>query len=377
MLRARSCVWVCSLTAVGCVIATGMATAQDKRPPEKAPRRIVVTTPLVKDVVLTQQYVGKIHAQRHIDVRALATGYIESVLIKEGQAVKKGEVLFRVLPTLYRARLEVARAELQIAQLEYENTKKLYENKVVSQQEVELHRAKLARASAKAELAEAQLNFTQLRAPFDGFVGRLQQEVGSLVKKKDILTTLSDTSVVWVYFKMSEARYLEYRKQMGKQQAATRLELVDSKVDLKLADGSRFGGIPGNIVTVESMVNNEFGGITCRVDFLNPDRLLWHGQTGSVIISRTVRKALVIPQKATFEAHGQWFVNVVGPDGVTHQREIVVKHEVDALFVINKGLVATDLIILNGTPEIPNGSKVEYEFRRPEEVFPVLKHLPE
>ena len=87
--------------------------------------------------------------------------------------------------------------------------------KVVSQAEVQLHEAKLAKAKAKAKLAEAELNFTNVRAPFDGIVDRLHQQQGSLVKEGEILTTLSDNSVMWVYFNVPEARYLEYMADAG------------------------------------------------------------------------------------------------------------------------------------------------------------------
>ena len=81
---------------------------------------------------------------------------------------------------------------------------------MVSQNEVVLYKAKLAKAQAKAKLAEAELNFTKVRAPFDGIVDRLHEQQGSLIKEGDVLTTLSDNSVMWVYFNVPEARYLEY-----------------------------------------------------------------------------------------------------------------------------------------------------------------------
>ncbi len=114
----------------------------------------------VRDVTLTQQYVCQIHSQRHIDVRALERGYLEEIPVKEGQAVKAGDVLFRALPTLYQAKLDAELAEAQLAQLEFNNTSNLFAKKVVSQNEVALHQAKLAKAQANAKLAGAELNFT-------------------------------------------------------------------------------------------------------------------------------------------------------------------------------------------------------------------------
>src|SRR5581483_5265665 len=176
---------------------------------------------------------------RHINVRAMADGYLEQILVKEGQLVKKDDVMFKILPVLYKARLDAERAEAQLAQIEFDNTKKLFEdkNRVVSQQEVLLYQAKLAKANAKVKLAEAELNFTEVKAPFDGIIDRLHEQLGSLIKKDDILTTLSDNSLMWVYFNVPEARYLEYKFRQGKNtENPQQLKLANSRIELVLAD---------------------------------------------------------------------------------------------------------------------------------------------
>ncbi len=130
---------------------------------------------MAKDVIITQQYVCQIHSQRHIKVRALENGYLEEIRVKEGQAVKKGDVMFKIVPILYQARLDAELAEAKLAELEFKNTERLFKDKVVSENEVALFQAKLAKAKAKANLAEAELNFAIVRAPFDGIVDRLEQ----------------------------------------------------------------------------------------------------------------------------------------------------------------------------------------------------------
>lgn len=326
--------------------------------------KIVVTSPLAKDVIINQQYVCQIRSQRHIEIRALAEGYLEEIPIKEGQAVKTGKTMFKVMPALYKAKLDAEAAEARLALLELNNTKRLFEQKVVSNQEVALYEAKLAKAQAKAAQAEAELNFTSVRAPFNGIIDRLQQQQGSLVKKEDLLTTLSDNSVMWVYFNVPEARYLEYRARQGKGRVnSQQLELVDSRIELVLADGSKFEQSAGNTVTIEGKFNNETGNIPFRADFPNPNGLLRHGQTGSVLIHQTLNKAIVIPQRATFEILDKRYVYVVGKDNVVHQREIVVQHELDDIFVIKKGLEVSDKIVLEGVRQVRDGEKVEYEVR--------------
>jgi membrane fusion protein (multidrug efflux system) len=335
--------------------------------PESEAHKIVVTSPVAKDVVITQQYVCQIHSRRHIKVCALANGYLKEIRVNEGQAVKKGDVMFRILPTLYQARLDAELAEARLAELELKNTERLFKSRVVSQNEVALYQAKLAKARAKAKQAEAELNFTDVRAPFDGIVDRLEQQLGSLVKEGEFLTTLSDNSVMWVYFNVPEARYLDYMAGRGQEKEGRQTELV-------LANGSKFPHTSTN-VTVEAKFNNETGNIPFRADFPNPGRLLRHGQTGNVLIRRTLKDAVVIPQRATFEILDRQYVYVVGEDHVVRQREIVVQNELDDIFVVRGGLAVCDKIVLEGVRQVHDGqSDVEYEFRKPEEALANQKH---
>ena len=323
------------------------------------PRKVVVTSPEAEDVTLTQRYVCQIHSKRHIEIRALDDGYLEKILVREGQAVKAGDTMFQIKPVLYKARLDAELAEFRLAELEYLNTERLFREKgVVSQNEVLLFRAKKDRAKAKADLAQAEFNFTDITAPFDGIVDRLHEREGSLIKELDILTTLSDNSVMWVYFNVPEAQYLEYM-------ASLKHDNEDHKIELVLANHNKFPQ-SGKIGAIEAQFNNETGNIAFRADFKNPDRLLRHGQTGTILIHRIVHDAIVIPQRATFEILDKRYVWVVGEDDVVHQRLITVKNELDDIFVINNVLDVKDKIVLEGVREVQEGGKVEYEFRNPE-----------
>lgn len=333
--------------------------------------KLVVTNPLAKDVVIAQPYVCQIRSQRNIEVRALQEGYLEEIPVKEGQMVKAGDVLFRVMPVLYKARLDAELAEANFAQQEYNNSRKLLDQKIVSDREVALYEAKLAKALAKAKLAEAEWKLTEVRAPFDGIIDRLYQQQGSLVKKEEILTTLSDNSMVWVYFNVPEVRYLEYMagRSRNKDKADQRIELADSRIELVLANGSKFQHDAGNFVTVEGKFNNETGNIAFRADFPNPDGLLRHGQTGTVVIHRTLKNAVVIPQRATFEVLDKQYVWVVGEDHVVHQRPIAVAHELEDIYVIKGGLDARDKIVLEGVKQVRDGERIEYGFQKPEDAL--------
>jgi len=323
--------------------------------------KILVTSPSVQEVVITQSFVCQIRAQRHIEVRALEGGYLSKIGIKEGQAVKEGYVMFKILPILYKARLDAEVAEADLARLRWLQAKKLFNDKVVSDQDVKLHEAELARAEAKKELAKAELNFTEVKAPFDGIVDRLLEREGSLVKEGDSLTTLADNSVMWVYFNVPEKYYLEYISNREEHEKEDKIELV-------LANGETFPRT-GKIGAIEADFNNENGNIKFRADYPNPDIMLRHGQTGTIKIHRPLRNALLIPQRATFERLDKRYVWVVGEDHVAHQSLITPGHELEDIFVVSSGLKASDKIVLEGVREVEEGAKVEYEYLKPEEAL--------
>ena len=363
-------------------------TAHHEEAHHEEAHKILVTSPLAKPVTITQQFVCQIHSHRHIEVCALESGYLEEIPVREGQAVKQGETMFRILPTLYDARLAAEKAEVQLAQIEFNNTEKLFQQKVVAQPEVALAQAKLAKAQARMQLTQAELDFATIKAPFDGIIDHQHLQQGSLIAEGDILTTLSDNKVMWVYFNVPEARYLEYIADPHKD---------DLIVELRLANGQKFEHT-GKIGAIEADFNNETGNIAFRADFPNSDGLLRHGQTGTVLLSRTT-EAVVIPQRATFEILARKYAYVVSndelashpanndseqsstdstkyevPRGIVRQREIVIQSEQDDIYMIKDGIGVNDRIILEGIRQVRDGDEVEYEFRDPEEVLSNLKY---
>ncbi len=286
-----------------------VATASNDAGKSKAIEQIVASSPEAKAITITEQYVCQIRSRQHIDVRALETGYLMPIAIKEGQAVKKGALMFEIVPVVYKARWQAAVADRDLAQLEFNNTRRLAEKQGVSPLEVKLFETKLAKAQANADLAEAELNFTKVKAPFDGIVDLLKEQ-GSLVKEGETLATLSDNSLVWAYFNVPEARYLDLMTDVSQPKEVPKIELI-------LANGKKFGQ-PGKFGAIKADFNSESATISFRADFPNPDRLLRHRQSGTVLISRGLKDAIVIPQRATFEVQNKRYVYVVDKEDVAH-----------------------------------------------------------
>jgi len=310
-------------------------------------RKIVAISPQAKAVNITHQYFCQIHAQRHIRVCPQVKGYLAEILVKPGQAVKKGDLMFKVMPSHYQAKLDAMMADAKLAELELNDAKEQNGGKPVSQNELATRETKLAKA--KAQVA-AVLDLATVEAPFDGIVERLLHPQGSLVEKGETLTTLSDNAQMRVYFHVSEARYLAYMADLKKHQE-------DLQIELLLSNGKKFDPT-GRIAAIDAGFNKETGNIGFRADFPNPAGRLRHGQTGQVLVHMVLRDALVIPQRATFAILHKRYVYVVDNQHVAHQREIVIQHELDDIFVIKSGLDLNDRIVLEGIRLVSDGDRV-------------------
>ncbi|MEQ9069016.1 MAG: efflux RND transporter periplasmic adaptor subunit, partial [Gimesia chilikensis] len=128
------------------------------------------------------------------------------------------------------------------------------------------------------------------------------------------------------------------------------------------------------IGAIEADFNNMTGNIPFRADFSNPEGLLRNGQTGTILIHRTLQNLLVIPQRATFEILAKRYAFVVDKDNVVHQRDIEIKGEQDDIFVLKSGLKEGEKIILEGIRQVKDGDKIKYDFRDPKEVLSNLKY---
>lgn len=323
-----------------------------------------VTCPIRKDTLTIRNYVSQIRSIQHIEIRALERGYIQQIFVDEGQLVKKGQLMFQIMPLIYNAELQKAQAEASFAEIEYLNTKRLADSNVVSPNELALAKAKYDRAKAEVSLAQTHLNFTEVRAPFDGIMDHFQVRLGSLVDDGDLLTTLSDNSEMWVYFNVPEAEYLNYKSN------TTSENLL--QVQLLMANNQLFD-YPGVVKTIEADFNNETGNIAFRATFPNPKGLLRHGETGNIQMTMPLNKALIIPQKCSYEVLEKKFVFVVDKNNVVHSREITIAEEMPDLYILKGGLKDNERIMLEGIRKVKDGDKIEYTFEDPKTVLPKLK----
>lgn len=350
------------LIMFGYAILSIMGCSSHKEEAEEK-TKFLVTSSLQIDTTITREYVSQIKAIQHIELRALEKGYLQNIYVDEGQLVKKGQLMFKIMPLIYNAELQKAQAEANFAEIEYQNTKQLSEKNVVSVNELALAKAKFDKAKAELSLAQTHLQFTEIRAPFDGIMDHFQVRLGSLVNEGDLLTTLSDNSEMWVYFNVPESEYLNYKS------STTQENLL--KVNLLMANNELFK-YSGVVKTIEADFNNETGNIAFRATFPNPERLLRHGETGNIEMTIPLKNAVVIPQKSTFEVLEKKFVYVVDKNNVVHAREIEIASEMPDLYVVKSGLKSNEKILLEGIRKVKDNEKIEFEYENPRSVISKL-----
>jgi len=327
--------------------------------------KFTATSPLKADTSFTKEYVSQIQSIRNIEVRAQEKGYLETINVDEGQYVKAGQVLFRIMPKIYEAELLKAQAAVKEAELEMMNTKTLADKNIVSKTELEIAEAKLDEAKADLALAQVHVSLTEIKAPFDGTIDRIHFKLGSLIDEGTLLTTLSDNKSVYAYFNVSETEYLNFKTRSNANEKTT--------VTLLLAN-NQLHKYKGIVETIESEFDNTTGNISFRAKFPNPDMLLKHGETGKVQMTIPITNGLIIPQKATYELQDKIYVYVVDKNNIVKSRSITVKNVLPDLYVVD-GLSENDKILLEGVQIAKDDDKIEYKYVEPKNVISGLQLL--
>ncbi len=344
-------------------VSIGLAGCETHEEHHEKETTFQVSSPVVMDTSITQDYVCQIHSIQHIELRAQERGYLQEIFVDEGQFVKEGQLLFQIMPRLYEAELQKAQAEVNFAEIEYQNTKKLADSNVVAPNELAMAEAKLQKAKAEMALAKVHLDFTEIHAPFDGIIDRFHARLGSLIEEGDLLTELSDNHKMWVYFNVPEAEYLDYESSLKTQDK--------THVSLMMANNHLFEH-PGVVETIEADFNNETGNIAFRATFPNPKGLLRHGETGNIQMQVVLDDALIIPQKATYEILDKQYVFVVGEDNRVKSKQVTIGEEMPHLYVVKDGLDAKDKILIEGLRLVKEGQEIKYDFKDPKDV---ISHL--
>jgi membrane fusion protein (multidrug efflux system) len=326
--------------------------------------RIPVVELRAQTVSLPVEYVSNIHAIRNVEIRARVQGYLDHIYVDEGKFVSKGQPLFEINDQEYRQHLEQAKAVLKsqlaeatLHELEVKRIRMLVDKDVVSSTELEIaqskHTAMLAKvdqARAEVKNAEIKLSMTVIKAPFDGIIDRINYKTGSLIDEGTLLTTVSDLSEMYAYFNVSEKEYLKYLKNGGNNKD-------EEIVELKLADGTMYAH-KGIIETMEGEFDPGTGSIAFRAKFPNPQNLLKHGSSGTVLLTNVLEEAVVVPQKATLEIQDKTFVYVVDKDNLIKMQSFTPRSRFSQYYVVKAGLKEGDKVVYEGIQSIKDKMRI-------------------
>lgn len=320
--------------------------------------------PVLKDTSFTQEYVATIQALQHIEIRSVLASALSEILVEEGQLVKKGQVLFRLNRQRFleerssvASQLRAAESELKTLELERSHTRALVEKQVVSNAELDLLSARMEVLNAKVQEAKALLEaketmvaYTEIRAPFEGIVGRIPNKVGSLVDEQTLLTTLSNNQAVYAYFPVSEREFLAFQKKEGARGS--------KPLRLLLADGSEIA-TTGKLEVVDSAIDPSTGTISLKARFPNPGNLIRQGASAKVLLEQPIKSALMIPQMATFEVQDKTYVYLIDNQNKVVLRAIEPSMRVPNWYVVAAGLSTNDRVLLEGLQKVKVGERVE------------------
>jgi len=335
--------------------------------------KFLIAHPIIKPANNPMEFVAEINAKQNVEIRAKIRGFVEKVLVDEGQLVKSGQLLFTVSNNINQqdlaksqAQVKIAEAELKAIKLELENAKNLFDKNIISKAELDLASARVEAANAKVaetlseeERAKLNVSYSQIRAPFDGIINRIPNKTGSLVEEGALMTTISNNAEVYTYFNVSEKDYLDFI--LDKQEGVT------SEVTLYLANGAEYP-YKGLIETSESEFDKNTGNIAFRARFPNPQRLLKHGGSGKIILDNHISEALHIPQRSTFEVQDKLYVYVLDAENVLQQRTIQPVLRVQHYYIVDDGINPDDKILFEGVQRVKAGEKVAAQLINREEV---------
>ncbi|WP_425075246.1 efflux RND transporter periplasmic adaptor subunit [Psychroserpens sp. S379A] len=292
------------------------------------------------------------------DVRAKTSGYIQKVLVDEGEKVRKGQALFSLETQALSQDAEAAKAQVNVAQVEVDKLKPLVEKNIISAVQLETAKANLARAKASYSSIAANIGYATVKSPVDGYVGAIHFREGALVSAADAkpLTTVSDISKVYAFFTLNEAQYINYLKRMKGKTKAERIK-NSPDVSLVLANGDLYSQ-KGRIQTSTGQISETTGTIKVRASFDNPNELLTNGNSGKIRIPSTYENAIVVPQSSTYEQQGKVMIFILAENNTVASKIIKVEAKVDNLYVIESGIDANTKIISSGVSKLRDGMAI-------------------
>jgi multidrug efflux system membrane fusion protein len=348
--------------------------AQQQMPPAL----VTETKAVARDVPLYMDEIGRCAAVENITIRSQVAGQIIAINFKDGDIVKKGQLLYEIDPLPYEAALAQAQAalvqaqaSLELDQTNYERAKKLIGSNAVSQQEydqdrltVEVDKAKVKAAEANVQAAKVNLQYCYINSPIDGRTGANQTDLGNVVKVNDtVMLSIQSIDPIYADFTIPENQLPTVRQYMTEGTLKALVELPRDVSGATTQPTADFAGArEGKLTFLDNAVQDATGTVKLRATIPNKDQHFWPGQFVKVRLLLTVLdKAVLIPNQATQLGQQGSYVYVIKNDDTAELRPVQTGQLQGGMVVIEKGLKAGERVVLSGQLGVMPGAKVRFE----------------
>jgi multidrug efflux system membrane fusion protein len=357
----RNLLLVCTCAVTLAIPLAGCKPAPDKKP--FSPAAVEVAAVVPRPIRLSDEFNGRVASINSVDVRARVTGYVDEVAYREGDSVKRGDLLFVIDPRPFRDALDSAKARLEreqaaaaFADIQEKRAQALDASKAISQEEYQNRDSDLSQSTARVHEAESavataelNLSFTEVRSPIDGRTSRAQLTRGNLAQAdQTVLTTVVSQDPVYVYFDCDEQSYLRFQERVHRGSGVSSA----NPVRVALANETGFPHA-GRVDFLDNEVNAATGTIRARVVLNNPDHLFTPGLYARVQLESTgTVQALLVDEKAILTDQDRKYVYVLGAGNTAQRKDVQLGPLADGLRIVQSGLGSGDKVIVSGLQNI-------------------------
>ncbi len=358
-----------------CISIPWLSACSKPQPAALPPPVVEVAEVVQKDVPIVDEWVGTTDGLVNATILAQVTGYLISQNYKEGEAVKKGQMLFEIDPRSFQAALDQAKGNLLQMEATYKNAhadllrqQPLFDSGAISKERLDSYfsadqaaEGRLLAAKAAVEKSQLDLGFTKITSPIDGVAGIATAQVGDLVGpagQSRELTTVSTIDPIKVYYSINEQTYIRGMKRFGTDLASGLEQVKKLQTELMLEDGSLYPH-QGRFYAIDRQVDVRTGTLRVAALFPNPNYFLRPGQFVKVrVLVDTKKGALLVPQRAVTQFQGMYQVAVVNTENKVDIRSVKPGERYGSLWEIEKGLKLGERVIAEGVQKVKQGMPV-------------------
>lgn len=311
-----------------------------------------------QDITLYNSYSTNIEGEQNVEIWPKVSGFVQKIYVEEGQQVKKGQLLFKLETQTLSQDAQAAKAAVNVAQVEVDKLVPLVEKNIISEVQLKTAKAQLEQAKSTYSSIAANIGYSNIVSPVNGYIGEIPYKVGALVSSSmgQPLTVVSDISTVRAYFSMTEKQLLEMKSKMTKGGASVSSE-NSPEVELVMINGETYPH-KGKIAMVNNIINPTTGSVTLRADFNNPNFLLSSGSTGTIKVPSPQKDVMVVPKMATVDIQGNKLVYILQDDNTVKSQKINIIDQTDSEYLVSQGVQPGNTIVVEGVSKLREGQSI-------------------